>query len=189
MFMSKAKIYFIRHGQTDSNATGILYKGDDDTHGLNETGKEQARIAGVKLAGVNFGKVFSGTYLRHLQTAQIICDGRDIKIETDARLNERNFGEFAGMRYKPIEKAEFDIKSFFLWGDHQVYKSAETMQDCEDRIHGFLKEIKSKYPGQNILAVGSGGSGVHAKSFVHGRANGYYLHNCEIFEINNEIGD
>jgi probable phosphoglycerate mutase len=180
-----AKIYFVRHGQTNSNATGILYNNDDDTHGLNEIGRGQAHAAGQKLAKVDLHRVFSGTSKRHLETAQIIVANRGLKIETDVRLNERNFGEFTGKKYKPKDQTEFDVEAFFSWGAHQVFQTAETMQDCETRIHGIINEKRIQFPGKNILMVGSGGSGSHAKSFGRGRSNHYYLQNCEIYEIEN----
>jgi broad specificity phosphatase PhoE len=64
-------IYFVRHGQSQDNASNI-YPEDTTQSALTELGKEQAALTGDKLSHIDFDTIISSTYLRAIQTAQII---------------------------------------------------------------------------------------------------------------------
>lgn len=76
--------YLIRHGQKVSQA------GDP---GLTELGKEQARKTGDFLKGFNISKIYSSTFARTKETAEIVEGVLDVEITFDDRLRERmNWG-------------------------------------------------------------------------------------------------
>jgi len=186
----KAKIYMVRHGLTDANLEGIFR--ENNGYGLNKIGREQAQEVAEKLSHIRFHFAFSSPYKRAKQTAKIILDGNfDGRIRTDHRLVERFYGEFTGLKYKPIEEAEFDMKAFSTIGPHQnKFKSAEKILDVERRVHNFITEMKLRHPGKNILVASHGGTLRHAKTYIHGRPpSGDYgtfrVKNCEIIEIDN----
>lgn len=57
-----ARVYLVRHGETDANRAGII-QGQLDTP-LNDHGKEQARQLGVALHSTSFDAVFSSDLQR-----------------------------------------------------------------------------------------------------------------------------
>ncbi|KAJ7811427.1 phosphoglycerate mutase-like protein [Mycena olivaceomarginata] len=95
--MPFAKIYIVRHGETQSNKESII-QGQLDTE-LNETGIEQARRVADLLRCVHFDAAYSSDLVRALKTAQIILDHRtDIEIQKEEDLRERFLGDMQGTK-------------------------------------------------------------------------------------------
>ena len=66
-----ARIYIVRHGETQENRDGII-QGQLDT-ALNDVGLEQARIVGEKLRSVPFEIAFSSDLSRAVQVRMVYC--------------------------------------------------------------------------------------------------------------------
>ncbi|KAJ7080359.1 phosphoglycerate mutase-like protein [Mycena belliarum] len=95
--MVAARIYVVRHGETQANRDGVV-QGQLDTE-LNAAGLEQARRVARALRAVHFDAAYSSDLLRALKTAQIILEHRpDIEICTDKALRERYMGELQGKK-------------------------------------------------------------------------------------------
>ena len=86
--------YFIRHGQTDLNAQGIV-QGRGVNSPLNETGQRQAKAFYEAFAQVPFDKVYTSTLLRTKQTVQGFID-QGIPTEELAGLDEISWGVYEG---------------------------------------------------------------------------------------------
>ncbi len=100
---SNARIFLVRHGETNWNKEG-RFQGQIDIP-LNEAGKKQAFYAGKLLEKINFQKAFSSPMSRPMETAKIILDNRpDIKIEQQNDLIEIGHGLWEG-------KLESEIRS------------------------------------------------------------------------------
>ena len=78
------KVTFVRHGQTDWNKVG-KQQGRMDIP-LNATGIEQAHQTAELLKSEPFDRVYSSPLTRARQTAEIICENRDIPIILEPRL-------------------------------------------------------------------------------------------------------
>ncbi len=67
--------YFIRHGQSESNATPEYMQGSVDCS-LTPKGFKQARLLGGRLRddGINFDRVYSSSLLRTVQTTQTMLE-------------------------------------------------------------------------------------------------------------------
>ncbi|KAJ7264959.1 histidine phosphatase superfamily [Mycena haematopus] len=95
--MPFAKIYVVRHGETESNKESVI-QGQLDTE-LNETGVEQARRLADALRLVHFDAAYSSDLVRALKTAQIILEHRpNIEIRREEDLRERFLGDLQGTK-------------------------------------------------------------------------------------------
>ena len=86
--MATKLIYFVRHGETKSNATGVR-QGEEGS--LTEKGREQA-LATAKRFPTHKGRpqiIISSPYERTKETAEIIAKYLDIKIKYSDLLKER----------------------------------------------------------------------------------------------------
>lgn len=147
------KLYFVRHGQTDWNASDRL-QGQSDIP-LNETGVAQAESLRdqIRQRGLHFDAIYSSPLQRVRKTAEIIANGQPIII--DARLNERNAGQFEG----GPPSALFDNKIDFL--DVNLNSGAlgvEPIRQFHARATEFLQSIQHFYSEDaTVLIVSSNG--------------------------------
>src|SRR5215213_4873744 len=93
------EIFLLRHGQTDSNAAGIV-QGHLPVP-LNELGHRQAALlaARLRVAARRIGRLISSDLPRAAQTAEPIARALNLPIEFVVAWRERLLGEFQG---KPV---------------------------------------------------------------------------------------
>jgi probable phosphoglycerate mutase len=72
MAITHARVYIVRHGETEANRQGI-FQGQLDT-ALNKAGIEQARMVGEFLRGVRFDKAFSSDLSRATKVCGFLVD-------------------------------------------------------------------------------------------------------------------
>ena len=87
-------VYLVRHGQTPLNESGVL-RGLLDPP-LDEAGHLQARRLGAALGPQLPSAVVASPLLGARQTAQPVADYADREVTTDARLLDRDYGQWAG---------------------------------------------------------------------------------------------
>lgn len=93
------KIYFVRHGQSESNKKGRL---TGNLHSpLTGQGIRQAKKISLK-ASLDFSKIYSSDSIRCRQTADIINKKLSVSIIYDPRLRQRDFGSLGGKTWKEI---------------------------------------------------------------------------------------
>lgn len=154
-------IIIVRHGQTDFNLERKLQGITDNK--LNETGKEQALITKEKLKNEEIDLIICSPLIRAKETANIINEGRNLKIIYDDRLIERDFGEFEGEYIK-----NYNVDEFWSYNTNKEYKKAENIRVFLKRIYNFLEDIKEKYKEKNILLVAHAGVSVAVKCYFDG---------------------
>ncbi len=143
-------IYFVRHGETESNIRGV-FAGQKDDSILTEKGKEQARITAqnIKSQIPKIDRVICSPLKRTVETAQIIA--KDInfdlyKIEIDNRIIEHDTGSMTGTPFA-------GVSSFAL----TTCDGAEDSDKFRDRVFSFFKDL-SENP-ETILVVSHGAVG------------------------------
>ncbi|GBE82142.1 Probable phosphatase [Sparassis crispa] len=95
--MLAARVYIVRHGETDENRLGIM-QGQLDTN-LNAIGIEQAQLTADALEMVPFTKAFSSDLKRAVKTAEMILKRHPhVELEQDPELRERNLGDWQGRK-------------------------------------------------------------------------------------------
>jgi len=94
-----ARVYLIRHGETDENREGII-QGQLDTL-LNVVGLEQARLVGEVLRSIPFEIGFSSDLSRATTTAEaILAHHPNVEVQKQPELRERYMG---GMQGKTVQ--------------------------------------------------------------------------------------
>jgi probable phosphomutase (TIGR03848 family) len=120
-----ATVILVRHGRTTANATGLL-AGRAAGVGLDQIGREQAALAGDRLAAVPLVGVVSSPIERCQQTAQLILDrqaGTPYSL-VDSDLTECDYGQWQGRMLT-------DLAGEDLWPIVQSQPSAVTFPGGE----------------------------------------------------------
>jgi 2,3-bisphosphoglycerate-dependent phosphoglycerate mutase len=111
-----ATVILARHGRTTANASGVL-AGRSKGVRLDEKGIEQARAAAARLDGVPLAAVVTSPLERCRDTARVLAEGRDLRLQTDRGLLECDYGEWTGREIKELAKQP-------LWRTVQATPSA-----------------------------------------------------------------
>jgi 2,3-bisphosphoglycerate-dependent phosphoglycerate mutase len=156
-------LILIRHGQSEWNALNQFTGWKDPD--LTTTGIDEAHNAGkiINSLGINFDLVFTSALIRAQNTAEIILKETHQSLPTikDQALNERNYGDLAGLNKDDARKR---------WGDEQVHiwrrsfdippPGGESLKDTGERVLPFfMKEILPYVcKGKNVLVAAHGNS-------------------------------
>lgn len=172
------EILLTRHGQTEWNLLKKV-QGKADIE-LNEKGIQQAEITRDSLREERIDLILCSPLKRAIQTAEIINQGRNIRMIIDERVSERDFGEFEGM-----PNTDFDFNAFWSYKQNLKYDKAENIKDFFRRVYNFLDNIKNEYAGKRILIVAHGGISIPVKCYFEGIPNAetllpLCLGNCEV---------
>ena len=131
-----AKLYIIRHGQTEMNQRQVL-QGRSDLP-LNAAGEAQARQAAERLKGVRFDHVFTSPLQRAAQTARILVPAASPI--PDARLIEMDYGPYEGA---DLNRLPPEILAFFRDFAHTPAPAGmEQLARVVDRTGAFLESIR-----------------------------------------------
>ena len=139
-------IYCIRHGETDSNVSGIVSGRSDE--GLNERGIAQAAQLNQKLKDEQFDAVYVSPMRRAIQTAEIIVP--ECQYIIDERLSERDLGDLKNYTISEL----WDNPLWNSLTEMQTKEGAETFGSGLLRVQDFLDDLKQTFSGdQKILLV------------------------------------
>ncbi|KKQ75325.1 MAG: Alpha-ribazole phosphatase [Candidatus Woesebacteria bacterium GW2011_GWB1_38_5b] len=149
-------IYVMRHGQSTFN-TGETH--NDLNSRLTDLGRRQTYEAAERFKDIDFKAIFTSGLLRTKETAEIINQGRKLKIYENKDINERSFYHYA----KQIKREGVDLEEEMLneivkldEKDKMKYKYTPEMESAEEsavRVLNFLQDIGKKYLGETVLVV------------------------------------
>jgi 2,3-bisphosphoglycerate-dependent phosphoglycerate mutase len=162
--MKSSYLVLVRHGQSEWNEKN-LFTGWKDPK-LTPRGVDEAIKAGKELkeAGYSFDKMFTSDLFRAQDTGRIILEQMDIpsiEVIKDVSLNERNYGDLAGLNKDEARKK---------WGEDQVHiwrrsfnvppPGGESLKDTAERVLPYFKDniIPELIEGLNILVAAHGNS-------------------------------
>ena len=160
----KSKLVLVRHGQSEWNAKN-LFTGWKDPK-LTDLGTQEAIKAGklLETRDLKFDLMFTSDLFRAQETGRLILEQinqKDIETIQDQSLNERNYGDLAG-----LNKDEAREK----WGEEQVHiwrrsfdvppPGGESLKNTAERVLPYFeREIMPKVKkGLNILVAAHGNS-------------------------------
>ena len=162
-------LWLVRHGESLGNVADAhahsagagrleLDVRDPDVP-LSDTGRAQAEALGTWLAGMPEDQrptaVLSSPFERALSTARLATAGLDLRVRTDERLRERDFGAFdrmtgAGIREQfPDEAARRDLLGKFYYRP----PGGESWADVALRIRSLLATEALRNDGERLVLV------------------------------------
>ncbi len=146
------RFYIVRHGQTEFNVQKRLQGRMDSP--LTEKGRENAAALGRYLFDVDFELVLASPSKRAQTTAELICSGRDISVQTEKDMREINLSSWEGRKKEELIK-EFPEESDMFWNKPHLYKPQEgdTYYDVQERAINAIKRLAEQYEEGNILIV------------------------------------
>ncbi len=151
-----AKLYLVRHGETDYNKT-FRFQGQTDIP-LNETGLDQARQVGEHFRDIPLAAVYSSSLKRAFSTAEAIAEPKGLTPVACDEFMELNFGKWEGMHSQVIaEEYAEDWEAYFRHpGSYQI-PGGESMRQVQERSYARLKEILAAHPEGDVAVVAHGG--------------------------------
>ncbi len=142
------KLYFVRHGQTDTNvaAEKNLEITDNDAP-LNQTGIAQVRETAQMIRPIKFDVIVSSPLQRAIQTADIINEQRNLPIVIKPDLRELDGGAIEPTRWAELFDMDKNIKP----------DNGESATELFERVYRVLDELRKTYTNEVILMVAHGG--------------------------------
>ena len=127
----------------------------DEGGSLTTQGRAQASALGERLAARHITRVWTSTYARAVQTAEIAAAHLGVPVTTREGLREFSVGSLAGSR---ADDPFADIHRAWLGGDlERRLPGGETGAELRFRMHHVLHEIAERHAGETVLAVSHGG--------------------------------
>jgi len=162
--MNKSNLVLVRHGQSEWNKKN-LFTGWKDPE-LTSLGIEEAIKAGklLKNKNIKFDIMFTSDLLRAQETGRLILehmDQPDVPVIKDQSLNERNYGDLAGLNKDDARER---------WGEEQLHiwrrsfdvppPGGESLKDTAERVLPYFhSEILPKIEdGLDVLIAAHGNS-------------------------------
>jgi len=156
MSIASTELILIRHGETDWNRE-LRFQGHIDVP-LNDTGHEQARRLGLRLASEQVDHIACSDLLRTQQTATPAAQQLDLPVLTTVALREQHFGVGEGLRAEEIQARH--PQGWLDWlkfhADHGL-PGGETPRQFHARVIEALGTLAATHAGRTVLVVTHGG--------------------------------
>jgi broad specificity phosphatase PhoE len=156
-FPGTADLYFIRHGQSESNREGVI-QGRLPSR-LTEEGRGQARVAGGWFAGKALDLILTSPLARASETADIIGAHSGVTVLAVQELMEIDTGIFSGLTFFQAEERYPEHWRAFQGQSWEAVPGAEGIEELLQRaeqVWSRLALLAAQGKGR-ILCVTHGG--------------------------------
>jgi broad specificity phosphatase PhoE len=144
------RIILVRHGETPWNKDKI-FRGTVDIP-LNDTGREEAELAGEWLQKETIHAAYSSPLSRARDTATAICRHHKLQVEDLPGLGDINYGEWQGLPLTEVKKVYADLYRQWETAPHTVrFPRGETLEEVELRAWAAVEEAVKRHPGRTVL--------------------------------------
>ncbi|MGQ0803683.1 MAG: histidine phosphatase family protein [Actinomycetota bacterium] len=148
--MTTTRLFLVRHGESTWNADG-RWQGHADAP-LSALGERQAEAAVAGFSEVP-DAVWTSDLARAARTAELLAAGLGMAPpQTDARLRERDVGEWSGLTRPEIEER---------WPGYLAERRSPPGWEDDDRLAqralAVLRDLAGAAPGTTIVVVTHGG--------------------------------
>ena len=138
------EIYFIRHGESESNATPGLASGVNYDAPLTKLGHQQAKLLGERFKNekMSFDKVFSSTLTRAVQTTENMFAGMGNEGNSFQKVPEIIEQQIPGWRGVPTEEAYTNDTMTYIMekGNDFVGPDGESIREVQKRATNWLED-------------------------------------------------
>jgi len=182
------EIFFVRHGETASNALGLLHGSTDVP--LNDNGRLQASRVADRLAMLEeVAALHSSPLSRARATADEI--GRRLGIEPTDQIGlaEIDFGAIEGLGFQELVGRHPE-----LWRNLQdpsesdaAFPGGESLAGFHERVRNSLERLVKLHAGERIVVVAHGGVIASGIAQLVGEGTGgwgrYMVRNCSVTQM------
>lgn len=148
---------------TNDNSEGV-FSGWRDV-ALSKRGIRDAKIVALRLRDKKFTLAFQSDLLRSKQTLrEVLKFHKGIKVITDKRIRERNYGELQGKTHLEIVQKS-GVRKYDEW--HRGYENrppkGESLKDVESRVVHFIRYLIDLMGDEKVnVAVSAHGNSMRA---------------------------
>jgi len=153
---AKTRIYLIRHGEIAGSEIS-RYNGQMEVP-LTPKGLDQYHLLAERLKNFPVSACYTSDLSRCVQGAEILCNGREIPLQTRRELRELSFGEWEGMAWTELAERFPEAWKNRMKGFVEFRApGGENLLDLRDRVVPAIHEIVARHPGEEVIVVGHGG--------------------------------
>ncbi len=173
-----AKIYFVRHGESETNVKGII--GGQLDIPLTGKGHEQAMETGrvILAQRIQADEIISSPLQRARDTAQHISDIIGTPVRVDPRLIEQGLGIYEGSA--PKKDSPFhSVRTHYF---HTFGGTGESTLRVAQRVYNLLDELMET--DKSYILVSHNGVAKVVRSYFQDMTNedfsNYFVSNCSV---------
>lgn len=142
------KLYFARHGQTNSNAQAVNRPTLGNDEPLNEIGTQQASELAKQLKNVKFDIIISSPFKRAVQAAEIVNKYHNLTINIDDAWQEIQTSGYVDIN---------TWSDLFDFDKNVSIENTESLADFFKRIYEALDKLIAERDDETVLVVSHGG--------------------------------
>jgi probable phosphoglycerate mutase len=150
-------LWLVRHGESTWNTLGLA-QGHCDQARLTRRGTHQAGEVAHRLRGHPIGAVYASDLQRATATAAPLAAALGLATVRDARLRERGLGMLEGTASAAVPAALSGVAEGRVLDPDARPPDGESLRDLYWRVAGFVDDILSSSPAEEIAVVAHGGS-------------------------------
>ena len=145
--------YLVRHA--DIEPVGKWIAGRTPGVHLSEQGRHQLRALARLAATLNLTAVYTSPLARAQETALALADPLGGEYRIAEELLEVDFGDWTGYSFETLEP-------LIPWQNFNTFRSGsriprgEMMIDVQQRVVGFMQQLRADFPEDNLLLVSHG---------------------------------
>lgn len=188
MRVTYTELFFVRHGQTDSNVAGLFHGATDVP--LNAVGLRQAELVAERIRQIeHLQALHSSPMQRALRTAHAISARTGLRPFLQPLLAEMHFGEAEGLTLDQLRERYPEIMQRFLDPtDRSVgFPGGESRGQFHDRVRQTIDRIATLHQGERIVIVAHGGVISSAIAQMLGEDPSdwrrYHVSNCSVTHV------
>ena len=149
------RIFLIRHGETEWNASGRL-QGNSNVQ-LSMVGLHQARLLAMHAPFPTADAIYSSDLIRARATAEILAAKFNLPVRTMPELREASFGDWEGQSIRELAEDLTDgFEKFFTDPELCRPPHGETFADCQARLVKAVRKIIADHENQRVIVVSHG---------------------------------
>lgn len=148
------KIILARHGHVEG-ITPERFRGRLDLL-LTATGRQQAEATAKRIASVwRPAAIYTSPMSRCVATGVAIGAPFGLEVQSDARLNDIDYGEWQGLTLEDVKlRWPSDVETWYRAPHLASIPGGETLQGLLARVVCMLHEMLRRYPNDAVVLVG-----------------------------------
>ena len=144
------RIILVRHGQTPWNKDKI-FRGSRDIP-LNDTGREEARLAGEWLKGETIHAAYCSPLSRARDTGEAIARHHVLQVADLPGLTDLKYGDWEGLPLTEVKVKYADLYRRWETAPHTVrFPNGETLDEVKVRALAAVAAVVQRHPEQTVL--------------------------------------